>query len=80
QCFCGPSTDNPTRLGRRTTCNFDCAGDATQTCGGRNAISLYRYDLYEPEYNFVGCFKDSAINRVMTGVSDKNDPPMPTEV
>eukprot|EP00904_Undaria_pinnatifida_P008030 jgi/Undpi1/4357/HiC_scaffold_17.g07723.m1 len=73
ECFCGPSTDDPTRLGP-ATCNFPCAGDAAQTCGGYNAISVYEY----LDYPFVGCFKDSS-DRVLSGAAKLDDPAMTTE-
>ena len=57
------------------TCNFPCAGDAAQTCGGYNAISVYEY----LDYPFVGCFKDSS-DRVLSGAAKLDDPAMTTEV
>ena len=47
------------RLGP-ATCNRPCTGDADQTCGGRNAISLYKYS-----YSAAGCYKDNR-DRVLT--------------
>ncbi|KAF9890518.1 hypothetical protein FE257_005923 [Aspergillus nanangensis] len=39
QCFCGNSIDNS---GMPTSgCGLPCAGDASQICGGSNALSMY---------------------------------------
>ncbi|CAN0568892.1 unnamed protein product, partial [Laminaria digitata] len=39
-CFCGVASDVPDELGA-AFCNFECAGDALQICGGSNAINAY---------------------------------------
>lgn len=43
QCFCGVVGDDPDALGE-ATCNMACAGDLSETCGGRNALSVYTND------------------------------------
>lgn len=69
QCYCGVDSDDPDELGE-ATCNSPCAGDASQTCGGRNAISVYQYIVLEPE--FLGCWTDSPRNRIMDIVESSN--------
>lgn len=69
QCYCGVESDDPSRLGE-ATCDVDCAGDASQTCGGRFAISVYQYIVLEPE--FLGCWTDSKSNRIMDTVQSSN--------
>ncbi|CAN0092559.1 unnamed protein product, partial [Sphacelaria rigidula] len=64
ECFCGVASDVPDELGR-ATCDMDCPGDASRTCGGLNAISVYAFNDRAPEY--AGCFVDSSIDRVLTG-------------
>ncbi|CAM9345187.1 unnamed protein product, partial [Sphacelaria rigidula] len=44
QCFCGVEGDTPDALGE-ATCDMDCAGDSSETCGGSNAISVYINDV-----------------------------------
>ncbi|CAM9947269.1 unnamed protein product, partial [Sphacelaria rigidula] len=74
ECFCGPSSDDPSRLGD-ATCNMECSGDASETCGGRNAISVYEFTDDSPS-GYAGCFVDSSRDRILTGQSKKNDPDM----
>ena len=71
QCYCGVDADDPARLGD-ATCNFDCAGDASQTCGGRNAISVYEYntDVTPPES--LGCWADTKSDRIMDVVQSSS--------
>lgn len=64
QCFCGIASDDPSQLGE-ASCNYDCAGDASQTCGGQGAISAYENDLFETPPGYLGCWQDSRSNRVM---------------
>ena len=40
QCWCGSDSDYD-RHGPTTVCDFDCTGDSSETCGGRNAMSVY---------------------------------------
>ncbi|CAM9713152.1 unnamed protein product, partial [Laminaria digitata] len=65
ECFCGVDSDDPSRLGD-SRCTFDCAGDSTQLCGGRDAISVYEYETVEqPSSEFLGCWRDSQSARIM---------------
>lgn len=64
QCFCGVDSDDPTELGA-AMCTTDCAGDSSQTCGGRNAISVYAYDTVPTLPQYLGCWQDSRRNRIM---------------
>ncbi|CAM9204248.1 unnamed protein product, partial [Laminaria digitata] len=67
QCYCGPSTDDPTQKGESHKCDFPCAGNPYQTCGGSHAINLYEYYTPVPAYAAVGCYADDRHNRVLTG-------------
>lgn len=43
QCWCGDaSTPAINTANGSGTCNFVCAGDSSQTCGGNNAMSVYK--------------------------------------
>lgn len=66
QCFCGIDSDDPKELGN-AICNYDCAGDASETCGGRKAISVYQYldGLEKPPTKYLGCWGDSKRGRIM---------------
>lgn len=79
QCFCGVQSDDPTELGPGT-CNFPCAGDATETCGGNFAISVYTYPdaVIVPTPTFLGCWGDSKGGRIMT--YSQTDADMTTDV
>lgn len=68
QCFCGEATDDPTGLGP-ATCDFECAGDHSDTCGGYNAITVYKHPevvVVDPTPTPLGCWKDSKHGRIMT--------------
>lgn len=75
ECFCGMPGDDYAALGEGI-CNFDCAGDETQVCGGRDAMSVYVMKEYEPDtYSFLGCYRDDMV-RVMSGTFKMKDPMM----
>lgn len=40
QCWCGNSFDKHGSLDE-SACQYRCAGDESQNCGGRNALSVY---------------------------------------
>ncbi|CAM9418052.1 unnamed protein product, partial [Choristocarpus tenellus] len=46
ECFCGNAMSSLS--GASTACDFECGGDASQTCGGFNAITVYVYDDTPP--------------------------------
>lgn len=53
-----------------SNCDFDCAGDSSETCGGYDAISIYTYGGGSSSTGtYVGCYTDSASNRVMTSMT-----------
>lgn len=58
---------------------MECSGDESETCGGRNAISVYEF-TDDSSSGYAGCFVDSTRDRVLTGPSKKNDPDMTSAV
>lgn len=71
QCFCGDAL----RLGPSNNCNMPCAGNAAETCGGGNALSVYQVagqpitSASASTSNF-GCFTDYYPNsRALNGPS-----------
>ncbi|CAM9660094.1 unnamed protein product, partial [Laminaria digitata] len=64
ECFCGVSADDVTELDE-ARCTFACAGDASQTCGGPSAISVYEYDTVVTPPGYLGCWEDSEAIRIM---------------
>jgi len=42
QCFCGNSINSPNALIGAPYCNMPCSGDASQTCGGSSAMSIWQ--------------------------------------
>lgn len=44
-----------TALGTSTACTASCMGDASEKCGGSNALSIYTL----PDFTKLGCYKDS---------------------
>lgn len=43
QCWCGDANTNYASYGVSNSCDYDCAGDSSQKCGGYNAMNVYRY-------------------------------------
>ncbi|CAM9586716.1 unnamed protein product, partial [Sphacelaria rigidula] len=66
QCFCGVNGNSFDRLGESTACTMPCSGDSSETCGGRNAISVYYSDSNSNTY--LGCYADEKDNRIMEQV------------
>lgn len=66
--------------GESDSCTVDCAGDASQTCGGPFAISIYEheYESVAPPLGYLGCWEDSGSDRIMNVV--EIDGSMTTEV
>ncbi|CAM9311351.1 unnamed protein product, partial [Laminaria digitata] len=49
-------------------CRFECAGDASQTCGGSYAMNVYEHDAAPtppPTPGYLGCWEDSMDGRIM---------------
>ncbi|CAN0317675.1 unnamed protein product, partial [Ectocarpus fasciculatus] len=45
ECWCTAEAElDYARHGEGAQCNYDCAGDETESCGGYNAFDLYRID------------------------------------
>jgi hypothetical protein len=44
-------------------CNAPCPGDASEICGGANALSLY---TVQPVWQSMGCYSDSTNARTLT--------------
>lgn len=76
QCFCGEASDDPTELSD-ASCTYACAGDASQTCGGPSAITVYEYETVATRPGYLGCWEDTKAIRIMnameSGSSMTND-------
>ena len=71
RCWCGGSNADYAKLGalEDTACDMECAGDATQSCGGYNAFDLFQYaEVTEPDGD-DNCYADNKSDRVF---EDKN--------
>lgn len=73
KCFCGGKNTAYKRLGRANDdarqCHVACSGDAAMTCGGTNAIEVFRIRKLESpddDDNYVGCYRDSEDNTEMS--------------
>lgn len=62
QCFCGAALQNGAAPAGPGSCNLACAGDATQVCGGANALSLYEVT---PSWQSLGCYADKDTARTL---------------
>ncbi|KIW47070.1 uncharacterized protein PV06_02678 [Exophiala oligosperma] len=80
QCVAGNVLNAASTALDPSKCGMKCAGNATQTCGGSNAISLYNNTLYvraanpnpvnvpnQPgtQYGYVGCYGEPAGARAL---------------
>lgn len=75
ECYCGKSFSIASSKANQTICNFPCAGDNTQSCGGNAAINVYhntadKTPLSPPVINagvngfgYAGCYVDSVQKR-----------------
>lgn len=75
QCWCGRYQTEHTKHGDSEDCTYECIGNATQTCGGRDAMSVYEYTNLPYYY---GCFADNITDRIMK--KTLVDPLMTTQV
>lgn len=79
QCFCGDETSDYDQYGESTACKFDCAGDASQTCGGYDAMTVYQSAIGPaptpptPTPSPIGCFTDVMTDRIMTLAVETSD-------
>lgn len=74
QCWCGDASTDYAKHGD-TTCTYLCAGDSSEICGGKNAMSVYEYEdgpsptptapTPTPPSGFIGCYADSNAGRIM---------------
>ena len=79
QCWCGDESTDYDANGT-ATCDFACAGNAGEICGGRNAMSVYFSGSGTPPNpepqttpvadgpapSLLGCFTDLKSDRIMT--------------
>ncbi|WWC62263.1 uncharacterized protein I303_104859 [Kwoniella dejecticola CBS 10117] len=75
ECYCGDSLVNGASLSSPSTnCNTPCAGDSSRTCGGGNALQLYKnpslaLNLQQVgSYTYQGCIMEVG-GRALTGSS-----------
>lgn len=85
ECFCGDGSqlDKHHDPSNKPTCNLECAGDASETCGGERAMTVYRFTdevpptpaRFDPghSYTSMGCFADNKKGRVMKWAKDASD-------
>ncbi|CAM9533140.1 unnamed protein product [Hapterophycus canaliculatus] len=48
ECWCGGNDTNHVQHGESESCDAECAGDATQICGGNWSMSVYQYTPTAP--------------------------------
>lgn len=70
ECFCGDERSDLFKHTTIPTCDYPCAGDAEETCGGSSALSLYNYGGAPegiPEgTKYLGCYRDVVSDRVLS--------------
>ncbi|KAI1617496.1 WSC domain-containing protein [Exophiala viscosa] len=80
QCYGGRVLSSSSTLLDASSCNMQCAGNSTETCGGPNALSLYNNTAYVKPYNpnpvdvsgntgtqysYMGCYLEGIGNRAL---------------
>ncbi|GIL50430.1 hypothetical protein Vafri_6536, partial [Volvox africanus] len=89
QCFGANNISRAQTNGRSAYCNWRCAGDDSQVCGGDWVISIYRTSEPQPspppplppsppppslrKEDLVGCYYDTKDNRVLPLLLDASD-------
>ncbi|GIL87750.1 hypothetical protein Vretimale_13087 [Volvox reticuliferus] len=89
QCFGGNDLSRAHINGRSAYCDWRCAGDDSQICGGDWAISIYHTSEQQPsppppspasppppslrKEDMVGCYYDAKENRVLPSLLDASD-------
>ncbi|KAM6513609.1 hypothetical protein FALCPG4_015994 [Fusarium falciforme] len=68
ECWCGDTV--PTTKVAGSDCDMPCSGDADQPCGAGNRLTVFTGNLNAPVvagWSYSGCYRDSVVNRVLTG-------------
>jgi hypothetical protein len=80
ECYCGNAPDATSTMQAVSDCNMACGGDATQSCGAGNRISLYKSTSYTPlttpqiaGYNYTGCYSDAPSTRALSDRQTSSD-------
>lgn len=69
ECFCGDSAPSK----KASNCDKKCAGDDSEFCGGRDAITLYSSGSCPSGGGSaagaknIGCYEDDPLDRVLAG-------------
>ncbi|BFZ56810.1 hypothetical protein PYCC9005_003858 [Savitreella phatthalungensis] len=80
ECYCGTAPP-ASYLGGWQTCDYACAGDTTEVCGGSGWLSVYSDTSYiapvipqtstDGSASYVGCFVDTS-SRILPGRASSN--------
>ncbi|KAM7207748.1 WSC domain containing protein [Naviculisporaceae sp. PSN 640] len=79
ECYCSNTLNTGSVETDLAECSFSCPGDATQSCGAGNRLSLY---IRTPEstrptpptsYSYRGCYAEPAQGRALTGLMTGTD-------
>jgi len=80
ECYCGNTLDTTSTIRTLSDCNMPCGGDATQTCGAGNRISLYKNLKYSSPanppvsgYNYKGCYNEPDGTRALGDTMTNSD-------
>ena len=76
QCYCANTIATDSALGQ-TGCNMACSGNAAETCGGSNRLSIFNNTAYiypgNPKtvnsYTYLGCYQEVTTGRLLSGAS-----------
>jgi len=82
ECWCDNLLELGSTLAAETDCNLPCAGDATETCGAGNRLSVYYTgegslpEAVQPvivqsvsPYNYIGCFTEATNERALSSAA-----------
>ena len=83
QCFCGNSLNSGYPEVSGTQCNYTCAGNGSQSCGGLWYTNIYRLSPANPGVDAhvaEGCYADNGTDRVLNGALQASAQFMTTEL
>ena len=63
QCFCGNKKPSESALASPSTCNHQCSGDKTETCGGDWRLNVY---ATSGKHDFPFCLVHSVVQPAMS--------------
>lgn len=72
QCYCGNSLDASSTVLAESKCDMACEGDATETCGGGNALTVYSHNANTTSTSNTRRFLGRQVSRILGRAAAKD--------